>query len=161
MAKARWPHTTKRSRVRDGERQTHHVTRDPDAPERWDAWDRAHRPDRPRVGQADGCKAARAIINTLTLVCQRCGALVDWRCAKKHARRAKRGRIAKGAGCAGKRCTKRFRPVKFAATQRGMADKLVRGERVLAAWPTNVADTEVWTLSNEAVNAAVARAMQQ
>ena len=117
-----------------------------------------YRPDRPKVGLAQGCEDARAIVNTLTLACRRCGALVDWRCAKTHARRAKRTGLAKNAGCAGKGCTKQFKPTKFKDTQMRMAAKLLNGGRVLAAWPKDVEDTEVWLHSQTVIDAAVAKA---
>ena len=45
---------------------------------------------------------------------------------------------------------------KLARTQRRMAAQLREGTRVLAAWPADVWDTDVWALPMEMRDAAIA-----
>ena len=158
QAKPRWPakHRDKRRhRVVDGERQTRIDTRDPTAYSRW--CDRnAHPRTRARPGCDEATKEAREQTNRWTLVCRRCGGLVDWRCAKRHGNATKTGTLSLRAGCGGPRCAKRHHATRYTDGQRRMATRLRDGERDLVAWPKDAADTVVWLRPREAAEAAVA-----
>ena len=111
-----------------------------------------------RRGREKACKDALKLVRTLTLECGQCGALVDWRRAKTAMRRARGKKRNKGCGCAGRRCTKHWAPQKFGRTQRKMAEALLCGERILAAWPRNADDANIWQRPEEAVRRVTARA---
>lgn len=148
-------------RQRDGEEQTKVVTRDPRAPARWAAWAhdgrRWHNRDKP--GRADGCEAGRTVVNKWALECRRCGALVDWRCAKAAAKKRKREWLARSDGCGSKRCARtNYHYGRFCAGQRAMAAALQSGDRILVAWPADALDRDVWQRP-AAVQAAKAAAV--
>lgn len=146
-------------RLGDGTVVRRRLTRDPDGPDRW-----AYRARcgsgivKKKPGHAWRSEAARDETRRWTLQCRRkdCGALIDWRRAKDNARRRGRLTMAKGDGCAGRRCAARHDKAKFARTQRQMAAQLRAGTRVLAAWPADVWDTDVWILPMEMCDAAIA-----
>ena len=135
------------------------LTADPAGPERWAATTRrgSGKPDI-RVGQADGSKEALKVPHAWTLQCRRagCGALVDWRAAKRSANRAQRGKFLCGDGCTAKRCTRRYDDARFKETQRRMAAALLNGTRLLAAWPKDADDTAVWRVPDAVRDAAAA-----
>ena len=132
------------ARVRAGERQRRKLTRDPDARERWDGYKR--RPPRgTKKGKSERNDASRAEIGSRTMECPRCGLLVDWRAAKGAATKARRG-LRAGDGCRGPQCGKRQKaraPVR-ARAQAKMANGLLKGTKVLVAWPGGSDDWHVW-----------------
>ena len=158
------PHTKRKTRrVANGEAQRRLVTRDPHAVSRWMDLARMHRWDKDKAGYAPGSVDALEIVRSLTLVCRRvgCGALVDWSRAKAHATKTKSSTLALCAGCGGKRCAAQHKPKRFREAQHKMAQQLTAGKRVLAAWPRDAKDTEVWIRSEAEQAAAIARALSR
>ena len=114
------------------------------------------------VGKAPGSEEARQRARTLTLVCCRvgCVALVNKARARQQAHAAGRSRFVPGDGCASQRCSRDFRPRRFARVQRAMAEALERGERALVCWPADISDRDVWVRQAEAVARAVREARE-
>ena len=144
----------------NGEKLTRHRLRDPTGPARWAALRRMGRAwqSGKKRGEGEACTAALALVRKLTLECGQCGALVDWRRAKTAMRNAKGKKRNRGCGCAGRRCTKYWAPKKFGKTQRKMAAALRSGERILAAWPRNADDADIWQRPAGATRRVTARA---
>ena len=144
----------------NGEKLTRHRLRDPTGPARWAALRRMGRAwqSGEKRGEGKACKDALALVRKLTLECEQCGALVDWRRAKTAMRKARGQKRNRGCGCAGRRCTKYWAPKKFGTTQRAMATELRNGKRVLAAWPRNADDADIWQRPEEAVRQVTTRA---
>ena len=163
-----------------GERQRLVETQDPRTADRNEEY-RA-RGDRVKGlrGQSERCTDGRALIHRHTLECQRCGAAVDWMQAKTQAtKRAKRDKrrwktkrqqkdgrgeaMRKGDGCSSRSsCTAArnkggYRSGEHEKRQRGYAEALRSGKRILVEWPRHTGDVKVWQRPDEARDAVVAR----
>ena len=108
-------------------------------------------------GNAPGSEASRQRARTFTLVCSRagCAALVNRARARQHAHAAGRITFLPGDGCAGRLCSRDFRPKRFARAQRDAAAAIESGERLLICWQRDIRDREVWVQSEGATRRAV------
>jgi len=141
------------ARYVDGELQTR-LVRDPSVQARA-ARERArhHAPgERAKQGCAAGSLAALREIHSFTVTCKRCGALVDFRCAKAEATLASRAHFEGGDGCSSECCSraKDWRPERFRTQQLRMAQQLHDHGRVLIGWPVDSADKERWVYDEQA-----------
>lgn len=113
------------------------------------------------AGNAAGSQEALREMRHLSMVCRRpgCGALVDYKVARRHAKQAGRSGFEPGDGCAGPApCSSDHRPARFRKRQREHAAELESGERQLVQWPRDIDDRGVWAYSPEAAAAAAAAA---
>ena len=115
-----------------------------------------------RLPRAVGQSAALQRMRTVSLVCCRpgCHALVDYKAARRQAKQAGRKTFASGDGCGGHQCSIDHRPARFAKRQREHAERLERGERLLARWPRDLADREVWAYPEEVARGAAEAARE-
>ena len=135
-------------------------------PEQWDQWDFRRRSggfhkNRCGAGNAAGTREALLRYSTLSLVCctPGCCALVDLKVARRQAKQAGRACFEAGDGCAGLApCSTNHRPARFAQRQHKQAAELEAGRRLLACWPADLAEREVWHYSLDAAREAAAAA---
>lgn len=132
-------------------------------PDDWARWEagRARGPGwRPAcgTGNAPGTHASLKQWNHLTMVCCKlgCSALVDYKAARREALRAGRSSFKPGDGCGARSCSRSHRPARFTSRQVAMAAMLKGGKRLLARWPRDRADRDVWVHGQEATDAAAA-----
>ena len=168
-----------KTRMHKGERQRLVETRDPRTADRNEEYRARGDRIKERRGRSERSKAGRALMHRHTLECQRCGAAVDWMQAKTQAtKRAKRDKrrwktkrhqksgsgekLRSGDGCSSRSCTAArnkggYRSGEHEKRQRGYAEALRSGKRILVEWPRHTGDAKVWQRPDEARDAAVAR----
>ena len=138
---------------------------DADDRERWDFARRSggfHKSGS-KAGPAQGSQAALAEMRRLSLICKRpgCGALVDYKVARRQAKQDGRSCFKPGDGCAGPApCSADHRPPRFRKRQREHAERMEAGERLLVRWPRDLDDHDVWAYSAEAAAAAAKTFLQ-
>ena len=109
-------------------------------PDDWERWDFARRSGAAHknqcgTGRADGSLDALQQMRTLTLVCLRpgCSALVDYKAARRQAKRAGRVLFEPGDGCAGRApCSEDHRASRFYKRQFETAAEFESGQKRLA-----------------------------
>ena len=134
-------------------------------PEDWERWAFARRAgafhkNQVGTGNAQGSKDALSQMRSLLMVCcaPECDALVDYKVARRHAKRAGRLHFEDGDGCAGPDCSADHRAPRFAKRQRQYADELENGKRLLVRWPVDRDDHAVYAYPEAAVRSAAASA---
>ena len=89
-----------------------------------------------------------------------CHALVDAGRARACAMAAQRTSFARGDGCAGVHCAKKFRPAAFRLRQMRMAAALDEGSRTLREWPGGIGQGVGQRRGSSVARLAAARARQ-
>jgi hypothetical protein len=89
-----------------------------------------------------------------------CCALVDAGRARACAMAAQRTRFARGDGCAGVKCAKKFRQATFRLRQQKMAAALDEGVRTLRDWPEGIGQGDGQRRGLSAARLAAARTRQ-
>ena len=117
--------------------------------------DRA-RTRRTHVGRGGSWRSLAALrsSNALTLICDKCEALVDYG-AMHRAIVKQRGKPASyqpGDGCAGLGCAKRFRRERFTGKQTEYMASLAKQKRVIIEWPVDTDDTNFKTKSEAPIS---------
>ena len=114
------------------------------------------------TGNAAGTAEALRTWNHISVVCCRagCHALVDLKAARRQARAQGRANFIPGDGCAGPSCSADHRRNRFANRQLAQADQIDRGERLLARWPTDRMDKEIYVYNNEHASTRATEARQ-
>ena len=98
------------------------------------------------TGRAAGTSAALRIWNSISVVCQKagCHALVDLKAARRQARARGSAAFSPGDGCASRSCSADYRRARFRNRQLQQADQVDSGERLLACWPTDCLDFQIY-----------------
>ena len=114
------------------------------------------------TGRAAGTSAALRIWNSISVVCQRagCHALVDLKAARRQTRARGSAAFLPGDGCAGPLCSADYRSTRFGKRQLQQAEQIDNGRRLLARWPTDCLDTQIYILNKDFASARAAEARQ-
>ena len=98
------------------------------------------------TGRAAGTSKALRTWNHISVVCDRdgCHALVDLKAARRQARARGSAAFSPGDGCASQSCSADYRRARFRNRQLQQADQVDSGERLLACWPTDCLDFQIY-----------------
>ena len=103
------------------------------------------------TGHAAGTSEALRTWNHISVVCNRdgCYALVDLKAARRQARARGSAAFSPGDGCAGPLCSADHRSTRFGKRQLQQAEQIDNGQRLLARWPTDCLDFQIYLYDDE------------